>query len=525
MTIRTKLLTTALAPLGIAIFIVTFHWWVSGQIKQARAMAELAESVIDGTVELNALTHEYLLHHEARSRSQWEAKHRSLANLMADSQVPWEEEARVLERLCSDHEAVGLLFSQIVKADREAAEGPNPSLAAEWTKRLVGQLLVKSRTMVSDARQLSKSGRARLTSVRRTTDQLMIILALGLLVAMALILFSVGITISKSLAKLRQRAEAIASGRLDQTVSNVDTTTRDEIGQLSRAFDQMVGSLRYLLTETKTMTEEVATSSNEITTGAQQQVASLTESATSLNQITTTAEQFKSTIQEFADRARAVQEAAEEMGRRSDEGRGLTQESVNKIDQVRENAQAAGESVLDLSEQMQRINEVTSSVNEIAEQTKLLSLNASIEAARAGEEGRGFAVVATQVRELANQSKEAARRIESIISETQKSMQTVVTKIKEGSRLSEESRGIVKTMNAGFEQIATAVHQTIEAMRQIAAGAKDQELGMTQLANGIAQVELASTEALATTQQTQKSIEAIGERIRTLNDRMGRFKT
>jgi methyl-accepting chemotaxis protein len=213
------------------------------------------------------------------------------------------------------------------------------------------------------------------------------------------------------------------------------------------------------------------------------------------------------------------------MGKRSDEGRGLTRESVTRIDRVRENAQEAGESVLDLTNQMHRINEVTNSVNEIAEQTKLLSLNASIEAARAGQEGRGFAVVATQVRELANQSKEAAGRIESIISETQKSMQTVVAAIEEGSRLSEESREIVNRMSESFGQIATAVHQTIEAMGQVVSGAREQEEGITQLADGITQVETASNEALATTQQTQKSIEAIDERIRTLDERMGRFRT
>ncbi len=359
--------------------------------------------------------------------------------------------------------------------------------------------------------------------IRENVVSVVVVFLIAVSIAV-LISFVLQRTVSAPILNLAEATRRVSSEQ-DYSVRVELAESADEAGQLAAAFNQMVGSLRDVLGETKTMTEEVATSSNEITTGAQQQVASLTESAASLNQIATTAGRFKSTIQEFADRSRAVQEAAEEVGRRSDEGRGLTQESVARIDQVRENARAAGESVLNLSEQMHRINEVTSSVNEIAEQTKLLSLNASIEAARAGEEGRGFAVVATQVRELANQSKESASRIESIISETQKSMQTVVTKIEEGSRLSEESREIVKKMQAAFEQIATAVYQTIEAMRQITAGAKDQEHGITQLVDGIAQVETASSEALATTQQTQKSIEAIGERIRTLNDRMGKFKT
>jgi len=352
-----------------------------------------------------------------------------------------------------------------------------------------------------------------------------VVVAFFIAVGIAILISSVlQRTVSTPILSLAAATRRVSAAQ-DYSVSVEVAESADEAGQLSAAFNQMISSLRDVLAETKTMTAEVATSSNQITTGAQQQVATLTESASSLNQIATAAEQFKATIQEFVDRAQAVQEAAEEMGKRSDEGRGLTQESVSRIDQVRENAQEAGESVLDLSNQMHRINEVTNSVNEIAEQTKLLSLNASIEAARAGEEGRGFAVVATQVRELANQSKEAAGRIEAIISQTQKSMQTVVAAIEEGSRLSEESREIIKRMQVAFEQIATAVYQTIEAMRQISSGAKEQEEGITQLADGIVQVETASNEALATTQQTQKSIEAIDQRIKTLDERMGRFKT
>lgn len=271
------------------------------------------------------------------------------------------------------------------------------------------------------------------------------------------------------------------------------------------------------------MASNVAAASTEISTGSQQQVASLTQTATSLNEITTTAEEFKATMQEFADRARAVQEAANETAKQSAEGRVLTQESATRIEQVRVNSQAAGESVLKLAEQMQRIGEITATVNEIADQTKLLALNASIEAARAGEEGRGFAVVATQVRELANQSKEAAGRIESLISGTQKSMQDVVQKIESGSRLSDESTEIVRRMTTSFEEIAQAIQQTTSAMGQINTGAKQQEMGISELVSSITEIDSASKESLASAEQTRKSIVAIDEQIKRLDQMMTTF--
>jgi methyl-accepting chemotaxis protein len=324
------------------------------------------------------------------------------------------------------------------------------------------------------------------------------------------------------LQRMADATTPIAQGDLRSPSLSEST---DEIGRLAALFNRMVQSLQAVLAESKTMTEEVATAAQEIAAGAQQQLSSLSESSTAITEITTAAEQFKATMREFADRARAVQEAAEETGKRTDDGLEQTRQSNARIQKMRENAVATGGSVLELSEQMERINEITATVHEIAEQTKLLSLNASIEAARAGEEGRGFAVVATQVRELANQSKEAAGRIESIISHTQKSMQTVVSKIEEGSLLSEQSSQSVNATTEAFEEIATAVRHTIEAMKQIATGAKDQERGVVELAEGISQISTGAGDALAAAHQTRQSIMEIDHRLRTLNDRMSEFKT
>ena len=182
------------------------------------------------------------------------------------------------------------------------------------------------------------------------------------------------------------------------------------------------------------------------------------------------------------------------------------------------NAQTAGENVLKFSERMEQISEITIVVNEIAEQTKLLALNASIEAARAGEEGRGFAVVATQVRELANQSKASGVRINNMINDTQASLKDVVSRIRDGSRLAQESSEIVGAVTKRFEQIVEAVTQTMEAMKQIAIGAQQQQLGIGEMVQGMSQIDNSSQESLATSEQAKRSIILIDEQIRSLNE-------
>jgi len=339
----------------------------------------------------------------------------------------------------------------------------------------------------------------------------------------AIIAFLITRGLVTSILNLLSGVRKVAEKDLSQ--AHVQATSQDEIGELVRGYNDMVSSLRSVLAETSKTTAEVSVASGQIATGTQQQLTSLNETAASLNEITTTAEEFKATMQEFADRAKAVHEAADETARRAREGLSLSSDSSERIDRVRLNSITAGESVLHLAEQMQRIGEITASVNEIAEQTKLLALNASIEAARAGEEGRGFAVVAMQVRELANQSKDAAGRIDSLISQTQKSMQSVIGHIEEGGRLSEDSTTKVRGVATAFDEIAKAIDQTRQAMAQINTGARQQELGITELVSSIVEIDSASKESVAAAEQSQQAISSIEVRLRSLDGMVGQFRT
>ncbi|MEO8493755.1 MAG: methyl-accepting chemotaxis protein, partial [Planctomycetota bacterium] len=396
----------------------------------------------------------------------------------------------------------------------------------EWNQAnyLLQSQAAPTGTAVRDAvEELKSSAKSDLNTARITLTTTLVVSTLLAIAIGAVIALVLSRRMSSAARGLLSRVQEVAAG--DLTGQAVRFSSGDEIGELSAGFNQMVQSLRSILSETSATTREVAAASNEIAAGAQQQLAGLTQTATSLNEITTTAEEFKATMQEFADRARAVQEAADDTMKQTVAGRTLTQESGARIEQVRINSQTAGRSVLKLSEQMQRIGEITATVNEIAEQTKLLALNASIEAARAGEDGRGFAVVATQVRELANQSKESAGRIEALITDTQKSMQDVAKRTEEGSRLSEDSVQSVQQMAKAFEEIANAIAQTREAMSQINTGARQQEDGIVELVSSITEIDSGSRESVAAAEQTQKSIVAIDQRIQSLNESIERFKT
>ncbi|SFJ33707.1 methyl-accepting chemotaxis protein [Planctomicrobium piriforme] len=413
-------------------------------------------------------------------------------------------------------------------AGREAGTGPNRDFS-KAIQVMETQSLPKSREIRTAAEALREAAVQQVAAAREQVDSdrqaasVMLSFSTILAVLMGVVVATVLTrSIVKTVQALLAGVKTVAAGNMTQPP--LEITTGDEIGDLAHGFNQMVSSLRTILAEARVTAADVSTASSQIATGAQQQLASLNQTATSLNEITATAEEFKATMQEFADRAKAVHDAADETARRARDGMKLTQDSSRRIELVRSNALAAGESVVSLAEQMQRVGEITASVNEISEQTKLLALNASIEAARAGDEGRGFAVVAMQVRELANQSKEAAGRIEGLVTQIQRAMTTVVSKIEDGGRYSDDSQQLVQRVGAAFEEITSAIDQTRQAMGQINTGARQQELGITDLVASITEIDAASKESVAAAEQTQQSINAIEQRLQTLTTSIDRFE-
>ncbi len=502
-------------------------------IKQTAPMNEAALRVLNGENYARGALRSYLLlgdnkfkderarawTNEERGVGRWRKRLNELVNEAGDAKQREQVKKvnELLDQVKSAQDETESLASFGTKDHEKAIAAARDKLVAPTTK--VEETLTEFLDDQTPKETKSREEVARLMGMLILVEWILLIS--GVLVS-GLLGWAITRSITQPLPELVRVAGSIAQGDLTQPALE---ERKDEIGQVMGAFNKMAVFLKNLLADTKQTTAETSTATAQIATAAQQQVTSLNETGTALNEVTTTAEEFKATMQEFADRARAVQEAAEETTKRSHKGRDLSQDSADRIMRVRKNAQEAGESVLRLTEQMQRIGEITASVNEIAEQTKLLALNASIEAARAGEGGRGFAVVATQVRELANQSKEAAGRIETLISETQKSMQGVAGKIEEGSKLSTDSSELSRQVASAFEEIAKAIEQTTDAMKQINTSARQQEQGISQLVASITEIDSSSKESLASAQQTQQSIVAINQQVQRLNETMAKFKT
>jgi methyl-accepting chemotaxis protein len=176
-------------------------------------------------------------------------------------------------------------------------------------------------------------------------------------------------------------------------------------------------------------------------------------------------------------------------------------------DQVRHIA----ETILSLSEQTLQIGEIIASVNDIADQSNLLALNAAMEAARAGEAGRGFAVVAGEVRNLAEQSRQATAQVSSILSEIQKAANTAVMVTEKGTKSAESGVELAQSTGDSIRVIREHTQQAVAAAEQITASARQQLAGMDQITRAMQNINLGAT-------QTQKGMEQVDKTAQNLND-------
>jgi len=181
--------------------------------------------------------------------------------------------------------------------------------------------------------------------------------------------------------------------------------------------------------------------------------------------------------------------------------------------------ESIAESIVRLSEQSQAIGEIMLTVNDLAEQSNLLAVNASIEAAKAGEQGKGFAVVAQEVRNLADQSKQATTQVRSILSEIQKATNAAVMVTEQGSKAVETGVRLSGQAGESVQKLTEGIAEAAQAATQIAASSQQQMAGMDQVALAIESIKTASTQNVASTKQTEtaaKNIEELGRRLKGL---------
>jgi len=317
-------------------------------------------------------------------------------------------------------------------------------------------------------------------------------------------------------------AERVAGG--DLTVAVPVSDSRDELATLLATFQRMVENLRSQTLAIQEGVNVLASSAGEILASTTQVASSAAESATAVNETTVTVEEVKQTTQLSAQKARYVADSAQKSLQVSQQGKKSVEDAVQGMNRIREQMETVAESIVSLSEQSQAIGEIIATVNDLAEQSNLLAVNAAIEAAKAGEQGKGFAVVAQEVRNLAEQSKQATAQVRTILNNIQKATNAAVMATEQGSKAVEA--GEKKSGEAGesIRILADSIGESANASAQIAAASQQQMVGMDQVALAMENIKEASTLSVTSTQQAEHSAQNLHELGQKLKLLVERFK-
>jgi methyl-accepting chemotaxis protein len=347
-------------------------------------------------------------------------------------------------------------------------------------------------------------------------------LAIGSLLAMLLAVGSVVWLLRSKLAPLSdlvRQAEALGAGDLSV---RLNVSSNDEIGQLSRAFNQMSQALSTMVEHIRRASQEVNSRAQALSglsggayEGMEQQSGEITSMAGAV-------EEFSATSLNIADNMGATQRLAQENAQQTQIGRSSMEEASSSLEQIAGALNSTATVINTLGQRSQEIGGIVGVITSIAEQTNLLALNAAIEAARAGEQGRGFAVVADEVRSLASRTRQATDEISSMIHSIQQETGNAISTMEQGNVLMQE--GLSRNANVA-SALARIDEQSRSAGQQFAAittATQEQSSTATLLSSNLQSIAMANSEqreVVSNLAVTAKELEGLAAELRQEVDR------
>lgn len=261
----------------------------------------------------------------------------------------------------------------------------------------------------------------------------------------------------------------------------------------------------------KSAVSGISDSVSELLTVVSQVAASASQTAGATTESTTTVEEVKQTTLLAQEKAAEASGLAQTVVDTSEAGAASAERNRVHFEQILAEMDEVAGAVDRLNENAQAVGEVIATVNDLAEQSNLLSVNASIEAAKSGEAGKGFSVVAQEVKSLAEQSKRAVARVREVLSETEKANEVVVHAVSQARETVESGRD--ETINAVERNVARLAigHDMAEATLQISATGRQQLAGMEQIGQAMASIEQAGKHSVLGTRQVEQEVERLRE--------------
>jgi len=310
----------------------------------------------------------------------------------------------------------------------------------------------------------------------------------------------------------------------DLATDDAEITTEDEIGQAGTAFNRMKNSLREMIQSIAGTAQHVASASEELSSSATQQAQSAETQKDQTAQVATAMQEMSSTVLQVSENSNKAAEASRQAAETARRGGAIVEETLSRMRAIADSVSGTAKKIDELGKSSDQIGQIVGVINDIADQTNLLALNAAIEAARAGEQGRGFAVVADEVRKLAERTTTATKEIAGMIKNIQQETKTAVTAMETGTKQVEE--GVKSTIQAGgsLKEIIHMAEQVGEMVMQIATAAMEQSSASEEVNQNMEKIAKLVKESADGAQQSAKACQDLSSLAFDLQNMVGTFK-
>jgi methyl-accepting chemotaxis protein len=315
--------------------------------------------------------------------------------------------------------------------------------------------------------------------------------------------------------------QILASG--DLTVK-ITSDYKGEHQLIKNNINIVAETLNNAMVEVGNAVQATASAANQISSSSEEMAAGAMEQSSQTTEVAGAVEEMTKTILETSKYSSTAAEAAKNAGSIAKEGGKVVLETIEGMNRIAEVVSRSAATVHALGKRSDEIGEIVQVINDIADQTNLLALNAAIEAARAGEQGRGFAVVADEVRKLAERTTKATKEIASMIKNIQKDTVGAVESMEKGTLEVEKGKQLTDKAGESLKEIIKSTEQVLDIISQVAAASEEQSSTSEQISKSIETISNVTQESTAGIQETARASEDLSRLTVNLQELISNFK-
>ncbi|MEW6194077.1 MAG: methyl-accepting chemotaxis protein [Bacteroidota bacterium] len=323
--------------------------------------------------------------------------------------------------------------------------------------------------------------------------------------------------IKEGVGVLGDMAKGNFTARVNGTYKGDHRMIADSINSLGDALVDVLNNISEMVNLTASISEQISSSTEEMAAGAQQQSVQSVE-------VASTVEEMTKTIMDTSRNASRAADASKKAGEVAREGGNVVEKTVNGMNRIAAFVEKASEKIQALGKNSEQIGEIVQVIDDIANQTNLLALNAAIEAARAGEQGRGFAVVADEVRKLAERTTKATKEISDMIKRIQNVTDNVVDSMKEGSTEVDAGKSFAQKAGESLKQIIHASDEVLDVVAQVASASEEQSATSELISKNVESISKVTNESATGIQQIASAADELNKMTANLKGVISRFR-